>query len=487
MFLILLLLVVACFYPKIFVEKYENTEELPLKSINMCGRNLVFPYYGKMRLLASYRAELDLSLSTRPGGKCNINSIPNYNPTFATLHEDGIFYKLKKSCIMLPIKPIKNMLSYTINSNQSEFTITLALDDQSIVEALSRFLLTNPLYVEFDIESNMSVAYKLLSVSSNDVRRPQSITFSNDIVSGKDQIVSLVFGILLPLQTICDSAFNYISYGVNYVVTDAMLQNAFTQKELNMYVYYLDVLPSNFQNIGQSLQISDENDNVATLFDPAYNTYISNPRKMQSYEFMKMFVIMYNNRMFPVLTYRFDILTTFNTAGMLKRLDTEKVILKCIMTNGYNSSLGLDNCKNNFLQVSMKDAGDYMMIKSSTGNNTDCGPSTSVLIPYYQENTIFSVSLTIGLTESIMYVEWMDTRKKYVYSRTMSCLTDTPCEVITKDRLSDINNLSRMFLSKEKLDAYSLAPILLTWNKDFVYDIKDVAFGYKNLVKDFLS
>lgn len=503
--LIILLLLVAIFSPKVVTESYENTEELVLKSLQRFGRNLIFPYYGQLQLLASQRAETDIILQSNPQGKCNlINNENNYNPSYGILHEDGIFYKLKKSCIMLDFDNINATMSsykYTeLGGMVNEITFYLELKNETIIENIARFLLSNSLYVEFNINSYLTIAYKLIEVTLPSDSQQITNMFSNNIRAKKNKIIALKFVPVSSIQTTCDLAFKYI--GTSYsILSKDFITTALSKKQLNMNVYYLDTLPCSFQFIGHTFEVSPTSNNRTSIFDPTIlNSLASNADKIKIYEFMKNFVIMYNNQLFPVLTYNFKININATIFELLKARggsDYTKVIFKCSMTNGYGadngtSLLSLDNCNNNFVQVSMSAIDNenkkQIEITSSIGKNNMCGSTrTRLLLPYFIQNTIMSVWLTVGLSESIMYIEWINSGKKFSYSRSIKTFDlNSPCDLLSRNKAAQENNLATMFLTKEKSDEYKLAPIVIVWDKDIVTNVSEISFGYKTFVKEYL-
>ena len=448
--LIVLIVLVSLLSPKLIKEKYENKEELVLKSLIMCGRNLVFPYYGETRLIASQRAELDITLQSQPQGKCFL--VKNYNPTFAIIQEDGIFYKLKKSCMMLPFKHLpSNKAPFMINNSGETVSINILLENQNDIENVSRFILSNPLYIEFNVNSNLTVGYRLTNTS----------TFTNNIVPGNNKLFTLTFQIM---SSDCDRAFDYEESQTP--ITETMLIIALQQNQINIQVYYLDTLPCSFQNIGLSLPLSRIQGNTVNIFTPNYNNLLET---LHVYEFMKTFTIMHSNRMFPVLTYNFTMVVDKSTQEILEKSTEGKTIFKCAMGD------------NNFVQVLLEhNKNEEFTITASTCDDTNC--KLSVTLPYFPWNTISSVFVTIGLTEIIMYIKWLDKGKKFIYSRKSICLTNNPCETITKDQLANINNLSRLFMTKKTIP---LTNIGLVWDNEFVSDVLGVSFGYKNLNKQF--
>lgn len=510
---LLLIIVILCvtLYSFVKIEHYLDSnitvsapvsnDKLPLNIIKLTGRDISFPYYGENSMFtASQRALLDTSISTNPNGKCYqmLPSTGVLDSSYSIVMENNIYYILKKSCMNLKIEKI------SIANNGSiiiRFTKKKGVD----VENLTKFLLVNPLFVEFTSENFVSVAYILHS--SNVEANTSTITIDN--ISTKP--LELQFDVTTPLRPDCDSAFDYASYSPKQKqVTKEDIQSGRigSNKSVNMWVYYLDNMNISFQKIGLDFPTPVQLDKTQlVLFRKDYESLSNDPKQVKLYEFMKNIAIKYKIGDVPVLNYSFNILVnkptaTNPTTGGISLTSTKYgkgkyfQLLRVFMNNGYYAGNG--PCNNNMLITTLVLYDNVFSILVGVGDKDndddigDCGfvndksPPALLTLPYASDNTTFNVTVTIGPKQKYIYVQWFDLNsgKKCAFTNTTKYLTSLPlnsCGDYEDNSISEANVMTRMFASKDsKFIKKPLEDIFLVADTDFVTDINAIYFGYPN-------
>lgn len=483
-------------FADVVVSKPISTDKLPLNIIKFTGRDISFPYYGENSMFtASQRALADTSVSTNPTGKCYQKTPPSgiLDPSYAIVMENNIYYILKKTCMSLNIKKISI-------ANNGSIIIEFVRESGIDIENLTKFLLVNPLFVEFTSENFVSVAYILHTprITAN----TSIITINNN---SHNVPLELQFDLAIPSKRTCDSAFDYLSRSTNQLpVTQNDIKNGNIGSNLsvNMLVYYLDNMNISFQKIGLDFPTPIQlNKTSLVLFDKRYETLSKNPNKIKLYEFMKTIGIKYKLNEIPILTYSFDVLinkpkTDQNMKGGVALTSTKYGIgsyyqlLRIYMDNNYQG--GRDPCNNNMMIATLTLFDNVFSILVGVGSGDDCGfvnsesPPASITLPYVNDNTTLNVTVTIGPKQKYIYVQWYDLNsgKKCAFTSTTKYLTNLPlnaCVEYDDSLLREANNMTRMFAStNSNFKKPSLENINLVANTDFISKINEIYFGYPN-------
>jgi len=468
----------------------------------------VFPYFGaKNRLIATQRAIIDnLSLKSTPSGKCILTlSQAQVNPSFAILHENALFYTLKKSCISL------NLQGYDMSASPESITMYFSNKTSSDCDNFARFIASNPLFVEFCVNGKLSIAYTI-DLSSDFIFSTSQI-IKNKNSYGKctnNECIAVKFTRTGDPTKSCDQneAFKYSDYSPNQtLLTDADLstiqQNVYLRDGLiNMWIYYLDELDSNFQATGRTLPIDspqiDNTNNVLTIFDTGFKRWSSSPYKVDLYEFMNNIALMYYNFIIPVFTVSFDISITidmFNNTNISG--NSPYNLLICTMNNGFGGSSG---CQNNIfavqLQIDQNNPNQFNLY-FLTGNNTDCGfnsPNSQNLIvslPWLTPNNVISIIATFGPNQKHVLAMWKDINSgdlgiQMLYAKHIDNYIDPasdPCGYKPID-MTNTNNATQLFASKTLNPRPSLQNITLSCPvnpEQFVIAVNEFTLGYVNM------
>lgn len=469
-------------------------DALELNVFKHLGRNIVFPYLGTNTInTAAQRALNDLSLSSKPAGKCAINEPHGeFNDSLSVVHEDGIFYSLNKSCLALATKKGRNKLdrSYRFGSTTNTLIIDFDISTNENLENFAKFVLVNPLFVEFNFASSASVAYipdfgtNFVLSNAHHHRGVVSVTFDVAVPTAKGQ---------------CDPAFNYAKLSKNQTkVTEAQMNSITNNNNLiNIMVYYTSELCSNFQKTGRSLPTAQTDGASLTIFDKGYADISKDLYKVDTYEFMNRFSSFYYNFIAPVLTFSFDM--AVDKKNILR--DKPYEILNCSMKNGYLGG-GAEKCANNMLSVGVKNSGqkNSYMLAVGVGNHKECGygnweksPPLSITLPYLSPGTTMRITVTVGHNQKHLFAQWTDIHnndrgKKFAYAKSIKPLSNKPynsCSIPPQSIKANLNNFTRMFSKKEvkgegKYQRPALENTYLTWDQDYVKKIRNVSFGYPN-------
>ena len=97
--LLIILIINSLFAPQIREHFASGNDQQALKTINLCGRNIVFPYFSRNNLPASQRALIDNSIvQTSPVGLCRIdvtNTDNKLNESYSIVQENSLFYNFR--------------------------------------------------------------------------------------------------------------------------------------------------------------------------------------------------------------------------------------------------------------------------------------------------------------------------------------------------------------------------------------------------------
>ena len=507
-FLIVLLLINSYLSPIVVKEYFDQgNDSLPLNIMNDYGRNIVFPYFGSRNILtATQRAVLDnTSLKTTPAGKCMLTQTQGVlNPSFAIVHEDALFYTLKKSSVAL------NLQGYELIDGTNSFYLWFSNKNPLDRDNFAKFILSNPLFVEFSINNNLSVAY---TIDTGGFIFSTSPSIKNYNQYGKcinNECIALKFTRTSNPNSSCDqnNAFNYKDYSPSQkLVSESDLrsiqQNKFLRDGLlNMWVYYLDELSSNFQSTGRSLPITNPRistqHNTITVFDTGFKRWVSNPYEVDMYEFMNNIALMYYNFIIPVITISFDICITidmFNDNNIKGNSPYNLII--CSMNNGYG---GTNGCQNNLfavqLVINQTNSSTYAL-NFLTGDANDCGfnaPKSrhlNINLPWLSSNNNINITATFGPNQKHVFATWKDINsgdigKKMLYAKNINNYRnplEDPCGYRSIE-MTNTNNATRLFSAKNLNPRPALQNINLTCPnnpRQFVQAINEVTLGYVNL------
>lgn len=490
-------------------------DSLPLKVLNICGRELIFPYYGNNnRFTAAQRALLDTSLSTTPFGTCAFTTLGDLNnsinESFSIVSENSIFYTLKKTCMAL------NLLHYRFDNNGDTIICAFALNTLQDIENVSRFLLVNPLFVEMSFRDMSTYAY-ILTPTKPDSTHGNSLYFSNALSIPFNnyhshtgtQFIFLRFDRAVALDSgKCDNAFNYkdlspLQIQVTANNLDSIVSNN-NGGSLNLWVYYLDDLCTNFQKTGRDLPVVFTNSGKMIIFDTNYKNMSKNPFKLAEYEFMNNIALMYYNLVIPIFNFTFDIELTMD---MYDRVNDNKYnLMRCYMDNDYMT--GPDQCKNNVFAIDLDpnpfNNSSLFMLSIVVGDRNGCGyttqkaPILNLQLPYLTPGNKIRISVVMGPNQKYAYAQWNDINsgdlgKNIAYAKIISCFNNPPFDVCSYesnigDRLREINDFTRIFSSKQINPRSDLKNIYLSYNEsgyNFVTNILSFGLGYKNFNNNF--
>jgi hypothetical protein len=487
-----------------------SNDSLELKILRVCGRNLVFPYYGTNSInTAGQRALMDTSVSTSPAGKCVINNaVGNADDSTAMVHEDSIFYALKKACLGLGIVSYKFEKPRGIGPNKVDTRLVIEFKTDTMINAsnFAKFILVNPLFVEFNFGTMASIAY--IPTIYNDASKPGDIVTQNSIMfnnySYNQPTIQVAFDIAVGInQGNCDRAFYYKKLSAKQqIITDKHMKSVLDDdKIVHLTVFYLGDLGLNFQRAGRTLpstQAEQLGDSSMIIFDEGYAKISTDPYKTAAAAFMQTFATFYNNYITPVLTFTFDIVV--GTDKKAKLIGSPSQLLKAFMKNNYLG--GSEPCANNIVSVVLTGDSSQIQIQVGIGNKRDCGtvkgkgdwgnPTLYMDLPYLTPNTSINLTLTIGQNQKHLYAEWYDINggnkgKQFAYAKTARNLAEPPYNICILqrsmnaliDKQIDANNFSRMFSSRT-LPRPELKTTILEWDKAYVTKVRSVTLGYVN-------
>lgn len=496
--LVVVVLVSSVIAPKIQEHFVEADQEVPLKSINICGRNIVFPYFSRNAFTASQRSLPDYeTVKTNPVANCRIDKINGIvNESHSIVHENSLFYNLKNSCMAFRTKGAQV-------ANRA-VTINFLVDSTDNLSNFSKLLLLNPLYVEFVLdEYTTSVAYRCLNISP---------TFTNkkELRDYGESLPMLFYPVpkLNNASNNCDSAFDYESLSKSQrEITSNDLERMFKYNNvINMKVYYLDTLSSSFQNIGRALKLVYSESGAVNIFEADYQKYFQDKYATNIYEFMNNVALMYTNYVYPVFTFKFDINVTkqhhYHTPGEAKDL-----FAKIFMDNDtglYNfctNTLDTSSSKNNLnilgLAIDGIDQQYYNLIAfTGTTNYCNLGAKNNVVVklPYLSLNNYVTVVVTVTPTEKIVLAKWSDISEgnvspSFSYAKVSDCGDSSSYSTCLQKRQEPTStpaaNSSLLNLFTSTADNRApLSNIRFHYNKNIVKGVDSCTLGYVNLLKE---
>ena len=491
-FLVVLLVLNSVLSPRVSEHFALDETSIPINILRFTGRNLKFNYFGNYKqFTAGQRAQIDLSLATIPYGKCPASN-SQLNESFSVVSENGVYYTLKKSCISLP------MSSYKYDAMNSTYIVQIPIDTPQKVDSFAKFILVNPLFVEFTYGVVTSVAY--IPQVYRDVFGDRGFYFTN-YVDGTDYWKRMfnpkTIEVRFRLATMydkgtCDTLFDYKNNARSQVpLTEEDM--ALNQHDgcINMWVYYLDELTSNFQNTGRSLQIDPTAKGQITVFTPDFKNWSANPYKLNSYQFMNNINQMYLGFIIPVLTFSFDLVMT---ADVRYSNYAYFQLMKCYVDNGYYGGNG--ECNNNVMSVGVNTFDNGWNLTVTVGDGGDCGnqtwysPVMALWLPWMNVGTVVSVTVVLGPNQKHGYAEWKDVNggdigKKFAYAKSVQNFLQPPydsCQAYDDTAMRETNNFTKMFASKNFPDGQRprLGPMQLIWQPNYVKKITSIKVGYEN-------
>jgi len=517
--LLIILIINSLFAPQIR-EHFDisSNDQQALKSINICGRNLVFPYFSKNVLPASHRALVDNSVvQTTPHGLCRIdvtNTNNELNESYSIVQENSLFYNFKKVCLGFRIKDIY------YDSELDTVFVTFLKERDTDIDNLGSFILLNPLYIEFAVDashdtSGYRIAYEQFHANKNLNTNERTWKFSN-LYTGSNTLKIPFKSISNKNSESVDRLFNYKDLSpnqkllsnadINYLKT---ISSSSDSRVLNMKVYFIDKLVSSFQNIGRTLYLdydkSTKTNGKAIIFDKTYQkTYGTDQAK---YEFMNNIALMYSSYVYPIMTFDFDInVTKENLNG------NKQMLCKVYMDNSlgiYGSCMNInDNSgggnNNNIFAVSFEPdtasggpniSSYYMNVFIGQDGNCNNGNRLSIQLPYLRENNNIQITLTVSPNEQLVLARWKDSQsndvlKKYIYGKKNDCGDNpsyNPANIIdpnTKQEARVNNNLYKLFVQNIGESRIPLANIEMAYDKTYMKNIKTCTLGYVNLLNN---
>jgi hypothetical protein len=503
-FLIILISIISTLSKKTrrSIEKFiTQDEEQPLKSINLCGRNIVFPYFSRNNFTASQRSLTDNNMTkTFPDGKCTINTTNGIvDESHSIVHENSLFYNLKNSCLGL------RMTTYDIKENGKKVNITFAANTSVDINNLATLILLNPLYVEFSINTERtSSAYRI----SNDLLQPNDKSW---VFSNQNNIKEYT----IPFESVsnldrgsCDKPFNYKEYSPKQTLlgnSDLNNIKLYENNVLSIKAFYLDKMPTSFQNIGRSLNLKYNKEGSINIFEKDYQKYYQDSYSTQLYEFMNTIALMYTNYVYPILTFNFTInVTNVNKQSLA---NNNLLICKVYMNNNigkyqYCSSL-TDELKgalnNNIFSAIISGVDDnYYQMSIIIGANNQCNltgrNNLSFRLPYLTDNNNIDITATISPNEKIVLAKWSNINsgnigKQFVFAKKNECVLNTSYDVCIKNKQDSVvsNSLYDLFTKNTGNSRNPLENIVMNYSTVYVKDIKSCTIGYTNLLTSFSS
>ena len=474
-------------------EHYANDDEVPLKTINMCGRNIVFPYFSRNNFTASQRSLTDNTIvKTYPSGKCRVDSTNGLvQESHSIVNENSLFYNLKNSCLALRI------LKYDISTDKLTLNITFSTETENDIQNIISLFLLNPLYIEFVINTDgNSTAYSF---------NQEHLIFSS--THNKKEGYTLKFVSLSdPAKAACDKTFNYRDYSskqrmIKKEDLDIILN--YESKLMNMKVYYLDTMDSSFQNIGRFISLKYNVAGLNNIFEVDYQKYYQNSYSTQLYEFMNNLALMYTNYIYPVLTFNFSI----NIISQSNLNGNKYMIWKVYMNNGVGQyqfctdkkvgmitdTLGGNN--NNIMSLVVGSTLDPLFYEAHffTGQANTCfygGTNTvSIKLPYLPANNHIKLAVTVTPNEKVILATWQDKHgKKMEFAKRTECTSAKPYDVCLDSTQTTTVNNSLVDLFTKKTDSrIPLANILMQYDPVMVTETDSAVIGYTNLLQKYVQ
>ena len=428
--IIIIAIIAQCIQQK-YIENFKQDDESVIKSLNICGRNLIFPYFKINGTLASSRANKANNSYLNTGTCINTSRDPNINPSFAIVHEDSLFYQLTSACLNV------NMVDYVYGSDPVKFSIIFSNHNNNLVN----FLTLNPLYVEFNpTDMNSTIGYSIIG----------PIVYNTELSN-----YSITFTPVFNAQITQDDLFNYPQNMPSKThILNSDLQEMKNTGYANITIYYLDNLDTSFQSVGRTLNLTYNNDGINNIYDEKFANLYGISTSIQKYEFMNMLSLMYANQVSPVLSFQFN-LQVFEP---FPAANNNNIVIKTTADNyvgAYSTctnTIDIPGTKqlNNIFSASIIDnKNSTFTLSVFTAKNQDCGLNNSSIVtcilPYSKNN--MTVVLTLSPTNKILFVCWKDiynNRKNISYTNIKLCsetdgLYDLFINPIAKDTLNNIN------------------------------------------------
>ena len=492
--LIIVAIINSIIAPKVHEHFYTDTQEdeVPLKSINLCGRNIVFPYFARNDFTASQRSIQDNTIvKTLPGGICRVDAINGlHNSSHSIVHENSLFYNLKNSCLGFIIK------RYSFNAGK--LTLTLSRQSPEDINNLLNLFLLNPLYIEFSINGDSTSFGYAMPVW------PDQFTFNNksDKTDYKLVLTSITNVVKNIDNSTCDKAFNYKDFSKNQrAITNKDLDIIVKHGVINMKAYYLDNLSSSFQNIGRFIKVNQQsNSGEFKIFEKDYQKYYQDSFSTQTYEFMNNIALLYSNYVTPIFTINFSInllKNTFNMNGnkyMISKIYMDNSIGQYKVCEEVRDNIGVNN--NNILAMAVEgnDANTYNahFFTGTEGNCSFGAPNMiTIQLPYLLSNNLIDISITVSPTEKVVMASWRDiinnsTNKQVVFAKKQECTTSEDYNVCyaDKEKTTIVNSMIDLFMKKSDL-RQPLSNIIMKYNTDVIKKIDSCHLGYINLLSKF--
>lgn len=497
--LVIVVLISSVIAPKVHEHFVEADQEVPLKSINLCGRNIVFPYFSRNAFTASQRSLPDYeSVKTNPLGKCRIDKINGIvNESHSIVHENSLFYNLKNTCMAFRVKNVH------ILSNK-RLSITFLTDTETNLQNIKNLVLLNPLYFEFVInEFSNSIAYR-------NVNGPMYISNTNGIKQFSDSYTIQFYPVprLNGASNNCDSTFDYesLSKSQREISQNDITEMFYNNNILNLKAFYLDTLASSFQNIGRKMKLVYKDSGVVNIFEADYQKYFQDKYATSIYEFMNNIALMYTNYVYPVFTFKFLINVTkenhFHTPGEAKNLFA-KVFMDndtglygfCANTN--DTSKGKSNL--NILGLAIEGVDQqYYNIIAFTGTPNHCnlgaGNNLAVKVPYLLQNNYITVTVTVTPNEKIILAKWSDISNgrlstNYSFGKLSDCGDGSSYSTCLQKRQEPsstpaANSSMLQLFTSSRDDRSPLSNIKFHYNKNIVRDLDSCTLGYVNFVNE---
>jgi hypothetical protein len=497
--LVIVVLISSFIAPTVHEHFVEADQEVPLKSINLCGRNIVFPYFSRNAFTASQRSLPDYeSAKTNPVGKCRIDKINGIvNESHSIVHENSLFYNLKHACMAFRVKDAQA-------ASNRKLTFNLSTANPADLLNVTSLVLLNPLYVEFVInEHSTSVAYRCVN---------GRIDFSNskDIKNFND-FYSLVFYPVAKLNGAsnnCDSTFDYesLSKAQKEITQEDITKMFYSNNIVNMKVYYLDTLSSSFQNVGRKLKLIYNDSGSTNIFETDYQKYFQDKYTTNIYEFMNNVALMHTNYVYPVFTFKFSINVTkeghFQTPGEAKNLFAKVFMDNDTGTYGFCSNTNdTSTGKNNLNMLGLAIEGvdqQYYNIIAFTGTPNFCNLGAAnnlvVKLPYLLQNNYINVAVTVTPNEKIIFAKWSDISNGFVapnfnFGRIGDCGDQSSYSTCLQKKQEPAstpaaNNSMLQLFTVAGDNRAPLSNIRFHYNKNIVRDLDSCTLGYVNFVKE---
>lgn len=475
------------------VEGFFSTTAMELRSLDVYGRRLVFPYHANVRpaFNAAERARADLTTTSLPPGKCALINTSGaasqaLDPSFAVVTERGLAYTLRRACLAL------RAVNPRLSNNNRSLTLTFPMQHSDDVNNVMRFLLLQPLFVEFNMNTMYTVAYAprygFANVSSHAVKGRRLHTS-----------VDVVFDVLLPKSNGgCDVAFDYRNARSAVQLTDT--RNLFDKGNVHLSVYYIDPdVGSSFQDTGRTLRIAVPPETTSvTVFDPAYRSFAGDIRRLTTYEFMNNVALMYHNFVPPTFTFKLVLrMSTKLTQG------STQTIVQCNMDTALDGAAFPRSCSDfNLWGLSARYVNDDMFdLVAQTDDGRACGaapsrsPNAVVRLPYLSSGAEHTVLVTLAPNEKRLYAEWQDVAVGNLAKSWALGLGSAPYGPLPSDACvaargwdrdatpSQINHLCGIFARRNLTPRPRLGAIALQYARTAVARIESVTLGHVNLLR----